>query len=63
SDVIEKVKLALPFSPDLFIVYTGHNVFLHLMDPYAKKDSRHSIPVNEEYNIFENLLKGDGFSS
>jgi tetratricopeptide (TPR) repeat protein len=37
SDVVKKVKLALSYSPDLFIIYTGHNEFLHLIDPYLRK--------------------------
>lgn len=36
SDVVDKMKLALQYSPDLFIVYTGHNEFLNLIDPYMK---------------------------
>jgi len=37
SDVVKKVKMALLYSPDLFIIYTGHNEFLHLVDPYLRK--------------------------
>jgi len=37
SDVVKKVKLALSYSADLFIIYTGHNEFLHLIDPYLRK--------------------------